>query len=168
MSYVTLQQLADTIDVVELAQVASPDRVPAVDGVLMELTLRGGDRSEYSADDIANADAAKARIEAMIAEASDLVDGYIGGRYTLPLANTPGVLVAWARAITRYKLHGNRRSTEDSDPIVRDYRDALKGLAQVADGKFSLGVQDPVSQGAGDGDVRIEAGVKVFGREFLP
>lgn len=168
MAYLTLLQLADTINALELAQVASPSDARVVDAALMDATLRDGDRSGYEPDAVAVADAAKARIEAMIGEASDLIDGYIGGRYTLPLTTTPGILVTWARAITRYKLHGDRRSGEDTDPIVRDYKDALRGLVQVADGKFSLGVQDPVAQGSGDGAVNINPGVKVFGREVLP
>lgn len=97
-----------------------------------------------------------------------LIDGYLGKRYTLPLANAPGILTTWARAIVRYKLHGDRLSTEGNDPIVRDYKDALKFLEQIAAGKFSLGIEDPSSQGNGLGEVRIDPGKKVFGREFLP
>ncbi|WP_254794013.1 phage protein Gp36 family protein [Pseudomonas aeruginosa] len=33
----------------------------------------------------------------------------------------------------------------EKDPIVRDYRDALKFLQLTAEGKFSLGQDDPVA-----------------------
>lgn len=168
MRYVTLLQLAEMPGAVELAQVASDRFAGIVDAVLMELTLIGGDRSAYTPDQIASADQARIRILQASKEADDLCDGYLGRRYTLPLASVPGILTTWARAITRYKLHGDRISDERSDPIARDYRDAIKFLTQVAEGKFSLGLEDPDAQGPGSAEVRIEPGTKVFGREYLP
>jgi len=169
MSYVTLLQLAEMPGALELAQVATDQHAPhAVDAALMELTLVDGDRSAYAADDIAQADDAAARIQEAVTEAGALIDGYIGRRYKLPLASVPGILTAWARAIARYKLHSERLSSDATDPIVRDYKDAIRFLEQVAAGKFSLGIEDPDAQGSGPGDVRIDPGHKVFGREFLP
>ena len=168
MPYVTLLQLLQIPGAKELAEVASDEHGVLVDAQLLQLTLQGADRSEYSADEIAAADAARARIEAAIAECDGIVDGYLGKRYELPLATVPTVLAGWARSITRYKLHPHRASTEQGDPVVRDYRDACKFLQLVAEGKFSLGLQDPVSQGSGMGDVVIESGKKVFGRDYLP
>lgn len=168
MDYVTLLQLADLPGALELAQVASDKHAAQVAAPLMELTLTGGDRSAYTAEQIASADSAKSRIQQTVTESSQVIDGYIGRRYTLPLASVPGILTTWARAITRYMLHGTRKSLEATDPIVRDYKDAIKFLTQVAEGKFSLGLEDPSAAGAGAGDVRIDVGQKVFGREFLP
>jgi len=168
MPYVTLQQLSEMPGALELSQVASDKHGALVDAVLLELTLLGGDRSAYPADEIAGADRAKARIEQAIVEADALVDGYLGRRYTLPLASAPGILATWARAIVRYKLHGDRISGESNDPIVRDYRDALKFLEQIAAGKFSLGIEDPQTQGSTASDVQFDTGKKVFGREYLP
>ena len=49
----------------------------------------------------------------------------------------------WHRAITRYLLHRDRLGEgAEKDPIVRDYRDALKFLQLTAEGKFSLGQDD--------------------------
>lgn len=166
--YVTLLQLSEMPGALELAQVASDKHGALVAAALLELTLLDGDRSAYTADEIAAADRAKERIVQASTEADALIDGYLGKRYTLPLASPPGILTTWARAIVRYKLHGDRLSTEGNDPIVRDYRDALKFLEQIASGKFSLGIEDPSSQGNGLGEVRIDPGKKVFGREFLP
>ncbi|MTI74724.1 MAG: DUF1320 domain-containing protein [Stenotrophomonas sp.] len=168
MPYVTLLQLSEMPGALELAQVASDKHGALVDAALLELTLLNGDRSAYPPEEIAGADRARERIEQASTEADALIDGYLGKRYTLPLANAPGILTTWARAIVRYKLHGDRLSTEGNDPIVRDYKDALKFLEQIAAGKFSLGIEDPSSQGNGLGEVRIDPGKKVFGREFLP
>lgn len=69
--------------------------------------------------------------------------------YPLPLPHVPLILKGWARAIVRYRLHAHRISDEKSDPIVRDYRDALNLLGLVAVGKFSLGLGDPLPPAGG-------------------
>lgn len=168
MLYVTLLQLAESPGALELAQVASDSHEAVVDAELMELTLRDGDRSGYTADEVAAADAAKARIEEVITEAGAVIDGYLGRRYSLPLATTPAVVTSWARAIVRYKLNKDLRADANSDPVVRDYRDALKFLQQISEGRFSLGLEDPQASSSSAVDVRIEPGHKVFGREYLP
>lgn len=168
MLYVTLLQLAESPGALELAQVASTSHGAVVNAQLMELTLRAGDRSTYPGDDVAAADAASARIVELIGEAGGIIDGYLARRYTLPLASAPSILTTWARAIVRYKLNKDRMADANSDPVVRDYRDALKFLQQVAEGKFSLGLEDPQTGSTVASDVQIDAGTKVFGREFLP
>lgn len=166
--YVTLLQLAESPGALELAQVASTTHAAVVDAELMELTLRGEDRSAFDPDELEAADEAKARILELVDEAGGMIDGYLARRYALPLATTPGLLVTWARAIVRYKLHRDRSGDDRTDPVVRDYRDALKFLQQVAEGKFSLGIEDPTTGAAAEGDVRFESGDKAFGRRVLP
>lgn len=160
--YVTLEQLAELPGARELSQVASDAHGALVDPALLELSLTGGDRSAYDADEIAAADQAIERIEEAVRDAGGLIDGYLGSRYALPLASTPSMLAIWARAIARYRLHGNRLTGENNDPIVRDYRDAIRFLEQVAAGKFSLGVEDPA--GAGVGDAQFCGGRRDWGR----
>lgn len=168
MSYVTLLQLAESPGALELAQVASSTHGAVVDAELMERTLRGEDRSAYTADEIAAADEARARIEQLVLDADGLIDGFLGKRYKLPLPTAPRILVTWARAIVRYKLHPDRQGDDRTDPVVRDYRDTLKLLHQVATGLFSLGVDDPEQSPVAAGEVRFEDGAKVFGRKALP
>lgn len=165
--YITPAQLADRPGARELAQVATRERDAIVDDALMDATLRGGDRSGWTADQIAIADDALARINAAIVEAVGVIDGFLARRYTLPLANASDLVTAWARAITRYLLHKDRISGEQNDPILRDYRDALKLLALVADGKFSLGANDPALTDPQDGEVQFGGDAKVFGRDQM-
>jgi phage gp36-like protein len=166
--YLTPAQLAEIPGALELAQVASDDHGAVVDAELMELTLRGEDRSAYAADAIAAADAALVRIEAAIDQVALLIDGYLRLRYTLPLDPVPEILAGWARAIVRYRLHKDLHLEGDErrNPIVRDYRDALKFLAEVRDGRFSLGVSDPEIK-PDRLDARFESDTKVFGRTEL-
>lgn len=168
MPYVTSTALAERPGARELAQVASAEHRPIVDAELMDATLRGTDRSAWDAPSQSEADAALARIADAVAEADAMIDGFLARRgYALPLSPAPGIVAGWSRAIARYLLHKSRISLESNDPIVRDYRDALKLLQLTADGKFSLGADDAVATGASATDVRFDAPAPVFGRAQL-
>ena len=164
MSYITPAQLADIPGALELAELTSERGHRPVATALMDATLRGGDREAFPPADVARADVCLARINAAIADTTAVIDGYLARRYSLPLASTPALLVAWARAIVRYRLHGDRISGEGTDPVVRDYRDTLRQLEHVAAGKFSLGIEDPTTGSTGLGDFVIHGGDKQFGR----
>jgi phage gp36-like protein len=146
--YVTLIQLAERPGALELAQLASPKHEAVGYAELLDLTLRGLARSDYSAAEIAAADAVLARITEAATEASARIDGYLRQRgYTLPLSPVPPIVAGWCRDITRYLLSGDRISDESSDPVLRGYRDAMKLLQQVAAGTFSLGANDAIAIG---------------------
>lgn len=169
--YCTPSQLADAKLTRELAQVATPERVAVLDDALMEATLRGTDRSSFDPNDVAIADEALAHIQSALVDADGVIDGYLRSRkpvpYTVPLDPVPDVVCVWARWIARYLLHKDRVSTtEQQDPIVRDYKEALRFLQLVADGKFSLGGNDPLPP-AGAGMPQVSAPERVFTQETL-
>lgn len=167
MSYVTPLQLAEKPGARELAQAASTEHQAIVDAELMDLTLRGLTRTGYTADELAAADAALARIAEIIVETDALIDSYIARRVALPLSPVPLVLTRIARAVVRYELQKDRTGDARTDPIVRDYQDKLQLLAGIRDGDVTLGLDDPASANAPALDVRIESGDKVFGRDGL-
>lgn len=167
MPYLTPADMAERPGATELAQVASAQHGALVDYALMDATLRGSDRASWSPAEVAAADEALARIQDAVTEAESVIDGYLVRRgYPLPLSPVPALVTGWARSIARYLLHKDRISDDRTDPIARDYRDALKFLALTADGKFSLGAADPVVAGS-DTDVRFDSGKPVFGRDEL-
>ena len=152
----------------ELAEIASDHHGSMVPYELREQTLAGADRVGWTNDEIAGADNALARIDDAINQAGELIDGYLVRRYDLPLAApVPGLVVEWCRQIARYYLHQHRIGDEKSDPVARDYRDALKLLQQVAEGKFFLGYNDPVAADTNNIDVQFESDANVFSREQL-
>ena len=144
MAYVTLTQLAELPGALELSQVAGGRDERPVASELMDATLRGGDRSAFPPSEVAKADAAMERIQEAIRQADAIIDGYLSRRYRLPLATVP-LLAVWSRSITRYLLHPDRQTDERTDPIVRDYRDAIRLLQETAQEKFHLGIDDPTT-----------------------
>lgn len=174
MPYVTTAELAERPGAREIALLATSDSAPTVDYALMDATLRGTERSAWPAEQLAIADAALQRVQDAVAEADALIDGYLAQRgYTLPLLLPPtstgkSMLTVWSRAITRYLLNGSRITDESKDPVARDYRDALKRLAEVAAGRLSLGGTDPEAPAnAVSTDVRFDGAAPVFGRDQL-
>lgn len=165
MDYITPEQLADLPGARELAQVATAAHRPMVPPELMEATLLGGDRTQWTADEVADADDALDRITSTAEQAESLINGYLAKRnYVLPLNPVPKLVTTWTRDITRYYLHKDRISSEGTDPIVRAYKDALSLLRQIEQGSFSLGIEDSIINSPDVFDVRFESGEKIFGR----
>lgn len=148
--YITLAQLADRPGAEELSLTATPEHKQRVDYDLMQASLLGADRSEWDEEDVAVADEAISRINDAITNAASIIDGYLGQRGYLPLAQDYPIVTHWCRSITRYLLNQSRQSMESTDPVVRDYRDAIKLLEACAAGRFSLGADDALAGQTGE------------------
>lgn len=166
MAYLTPAQLiSGGGSLPEIAQIY------AVDGELMRVTIDGGDRSEWGADEVAAADAALASITDELERASAEIDTYLARRgYALPMqaAQFP-VLATWARMIGRYHIQQQRDvRTEDSGRIERDYRSASRDLEAVAAGRRGLGAGDPLlaAESAGSG-ISVQSEGRLFSRTSL-
>ena len=86
--------------------------------------------------------------------------------YALPLQPPVHRLVtAWARDIARHRLHKNRLADDGKDPISRAWRDALRLLQQVAEGKFAIGPVDTVA--VHKTQAIFDSAPLVFGRKQL-
>jgi phage gp36-like protein len=94
-------------------------------------------------------------VDRALADNDAVIDGYVAGRYALPLAEVPPLLADLAQVIAIYKLHPFA-----PDPKIKDdYTDALKMLDRIASGTVRLPAQgiEPASSGA--------AGVEVIDRD---
>lgn len=168
MLYITTAQLAELPGARELAQVATAAHKPVVVAELMEATLRETSRSAWTADEIAIADDALVRITGAMDQAESIINGFLSKRgYALPLSPVPDLVMGWTRDIGRYLLHKDRISSEGTDPILRAYKDAMRFLQMIVDGKFSLGANDPVVNNPDAADVQFVSDPKVFGRNEL-
>jgi phage gp36-like protein len=90
-------------------------------------------------------------VEAAVADAEAIVDGYLRGRYTLPLATVPGDLLGLTADLARYELRsrsgGINQSTMSDD--VKERRDrAIARLKDIQAGRFVLDVGEAQDQGA--------------------
>ena len=78
-----------------------------------------------------------AKIARALETASDMIDGYISGRYTLPLTKASGVLRDCCVSIAVYRMANNPGLL--ADDMRERFKDAVKFLEHVAAGKANLG-----------------------------
>lgn len=70
------------------------------------------------------------------ADAAAEIDGYLAGRYPLPLASVPPILTALASDIVRYRLFPDIAP----DAVRQRYEDARRLLESLASGRVTLGL----------------------------
>lgn len=121
MPYATLQHLVDRFGEDELIRLSDRDNTGAI-----------------------NADV----VAGKLVDADAEIDGYLAGRYTLPLVNMPESLRRIACDVARYHLYDDRVT----EAVQKRYDDAIKFLRMVAKGEVQLGVDTggtppPVSAG---------------------
>ena len=81
-------------------------------------------------------------VQVALQDAEEEINGYIGSRYSLPLANVPSNLKRIACDIARYRLY-----TEDPlEHITKLYDDAIAFLKRVQDKKADLQILDEQSK----------------------
>jgi len=88
-----------------------------------------------------HADAA-ASINEALQDAAEEINGYIGGRYPLPLPNVPSNLNRMACDIARYRLYYQQPTEE----VRNRYKDAIKFLERVQDEKAHLQIQTATNE----------------------
>ena len=99
-------------------------------------------------------------IGAAIEDASSLIDGYVGGRYTLPLSTVPKVLIRICADIARYNLY-DKAVTE---VVEKNYKHAVDFLMNISTGKVRLGLSNTDEKAESDAVISIESDDKVFDR----
>lgn len=96
-------------------------------------------------------------------QASAEIDGYLCGRYPVPWADEPRVLVIRCCNIARYLLCGS--DTQMTVEIRERYEDTIRYLEKIAGGKINLGRTasgDVVKSSTG---AKVVSGGRVFGRD---
>jgi phage gp36-like protein len=103
----------------------------------------------------------------LVADAEAEVDGYVGVRYALPLAEVPVLVKRLSARLARYRLY-TRRPGSPEDWLQKDYDNAVAQLERIRDGKLSLGLTeagaDPSAAYDAGTAVQATARDRVFGR----
>ncbi len=133
MSYATEQDLIDRFGESELIQLTDRAAAGTVD-----LTVSGRALSDADAE----------------------INGYLAGRYTLPLSSTPEVLVRIAADMARYYLFGSA-----VPEVVRTrYEDAVRLLKAIASGQVDIGVDALGNKPISSAGAQMVGEGKVFSR----
>jgi phage gp36-like protein len=107
------------------------------------------------------------KVDAAIADAQEEIDGYLRGRLgPLPLNPVPALIVSIATAISAYKLYRRRLNLTCPDSCTADYKDAIKKLEKIQEGKITISAQD-AARGPGDYKVNKNRRDRMFGQHRL-
>ncbi|MBT9431355.1 DUF1320 domain-containing protein [Candidatus Sodalis endolongispinus] len=130
---------------------------------LEDMVLRFGEREVRTLTDRDNTGEIDAAVLAGGLQAAvDEINGYIGGRYTLPLPVVPSNLRGIACDIARYRLTGTERVCTDE---IRDrYRDAIRYLENVANGRVTLATTQNGGTLQGNAGAAFFSGRRIWGR----
>ncbi len=120
---------------------------------LTELTDRDGALGEVNLPLVTQA----------IDDASATIDGYIGGRYRLPLPTVPRVLTRIACDLARYFLYDEQLDSEHQ--VAKRYKDAISYLEQVGKGVVQLGFDDNATKAQTNNSATMLSAGSVFARE---
>lgn len=104
-------------------------------------------------------------VEKALGDASELVNGYVSGRYAVPLSPVPDPVRRWTCIIARYYLHRDMAP----ERIRKEYEDAVAALKDIAKGLITLqsdGLAMPAGEAAG-GRVQISGPPRLFGDQGL-
>ncbi len=117
---------------------------------LIELTDKNGQAGEL----------VQTVLDGALADASATIDGYLAGRYALPLASIPQVLVPICCDLARYQLYDEQAGEQ----VSNRHKNAMRFLELLASGKVSLGLSDEGEVQADDLPEVVSAG-SVFARD---
>ncbi len=86
----------------------------------------------------------EARVTQAIADADDLIDSYLRGKHTVPLDITPfpTAIRRISVDISIYMLYRRRLEFDTTDPMTAMYKEAIRFLEGVRDGKNVIGDPD--------------------------
>lgn len=118
-------------------------------------------------DDASTGAVNQAVIDLAIADAGELLDGYLRGRYSLPLVPAPGLLKTLAVDVAVWRIYSRRVRLALPEAIDARYKNAIKLLEQIQSGKINLGIGAIVTPQPASSGPQFSAPDRVFTRDTL-
>jgi phage gp36-like protein len=163
MTYATPATLLERFDAEEIAQRTDRSIPRLVTGNLLALLAAGGDMTAYTAQEQAATAAALAVAQLALQDAYDTINGYLQGRYDVPLASPPDVIALTECNLARYFLYDDNVT----EVVKTRYEAGMDFLKSLRDGKVSIG---PTNASAGTpptGTIATNPGTPLFGSDAL-
>lgn len=89
------------------------------------------------------------RVDEAINSADQLIDGYLRGRYTLPLNPIPGLIKKLSIDLAIFYVYSRRFELEMPQTMTDRFKNAVKILEQIQKGVIKLGIETEQSPGQG-------------------
>jgi phage gp36-like protein len=117
--------------------------------------------TQLSNDDPAARQPDETVIANSVRQAEELVDGYLRGRYQLPLEPVPTVLRDAVLYLARHWLYQRRPEGALPDAVISARKDTLKLLESIRDGVITLGLPSGHAMPE-PGEIRVRARPQQF------
>lgn len=119
--------------------------------------------ARYGAEELAQREAmlTAGAVERALADASDEIDRYAGGRYALPIAPVPATIERINCALARYYLLGDAASAA----ARQAYDDARAFLRDLQAGRATLDGVAAAAPGSAAGAATVVASARLFRRD---
>lgn len=159
--YASATQLLERYNAEEIAQRADHSIPGLVGGDLLKKAAAGEDLSGYTPEEQEAAEAALANVERALQDAGHTINGYISGRYQLPLSQVPEVLKLHCCQIARFVLF------DDDAPkqVETLYQASIKFLRDVSSGAADLGLTATGSTAQPSAGAEMVSSGLVFSRD---
>ena len=122
--------------------------------LLLDLTDRG---------DVPTGEIDAGVVERQLINTDAAIDGYLAGKYRLPLNEVPPIVRDLAEQIAIYKLH----SYDPPAKIKDDYDASMRQLREIANGTVRLPIAGVEPRDRNDGGVRTSDRDRPFSNENL-
>jgi phage gp36-like protein len=141
MNYATVENLIERYGEREISQISTrpgvnPPGAPAVD---------------------------EERVEAALTDAFNLINGYLGKRYTLPLNPVPSLVVRWSCDLARWFLQPGA----PPEMVKANYERCLAELRDIAAGNMTLGETEKDTSGPWSGRVESFGPKRTYRKDDL-
>ncbi len=106
-------------------------------------------------------------LQVALADSSSQIDGYLSGRYKLPLAAVPQNLVRICCDLARYHLT-SKSSVTMTEEVENRYKFCLKELENISKGVVSLSLNEEAAAESADGENTVQffnVGNRIWGRD---
>ncbi|WP_087022413.1 gp436 family protein [Thaumasiovibrio subtropicus] len=102
-------------------------------------------------------------LDRAIDDACATIDGYIGGRYRLPLPTLPRILTRFACDLARYYLYDD--VLDEAHQAHKRHQEAISYLKSVSKGLVQLGFDDNHTKADTNNSATITSSGSVFARD---
>ena len=123
----------------------------------------GEDEIVQLTDELQQGEVDDLKLSRALGDADADINGYLSGRYTMPLASTPPIVQRLACEIARYHLY-NKAAPE---AVETRYKDAIRTLEGIAKGLLSLGLDAIGGLIAPSGAPDFSAPARIFTAQTL-
>lgn len=106
-------------------------------------------------------------VDQAIASSENIINGYIGARYTVPLTpDIPLLIVDICVQLTIFKLYQRRRRLKMSESLEKSYKDAIKMLVDISKGVVIIPELTPADE-VDTSEVLSTSRTKIYTQSYL-